>query len=277
MSRKLSPSLSSLQRKASQKISYLKKQGLNPIFVEAYTPFRSTQTVKDMSARERKAYQGRLSRFVNTEYTVLSSGEPVKKSVLENIEKYRKQYNERAAKLSAQIDARTKGTGIRSRWGSVEEYTSREYGNVMLNGEPVGGTFVTGRVKPLEVTEAPKTLASALNREKTFKKMASKSRDDERRSSIRESAVRMLLMNGDVATARRVRNMRNDQFDVLTINTNFFDLVKEMYEPETYSDYGSMREMSTGELYQYRMEMGFNQYGDQGINDLISMVKTEIK
>lgn len=272
---KLGAKLSALQSKADRKVKYLVSKGASVYQINEYTSYLTRPEVEQMNRRERYNYYRRLQTFVNTDYVVLQSHEVVEKVVLTRTQKYMAQYNERAARLRKQVNARTEGTGLRDRFGTVEQYTSSVAGDLRLNGNRVGGTFVTGRISPLVMGKLPTTRANALKREEAFKRMASESADSRRRKAVRDSAVKMLLMNGDTETARRIRAMSNERFDVLSLNTNFFDVLKSEYDPDSYSDYEKMKGMSSAELFQYRTELGFST-GNPELNDIIDLVNQEI-
>lgn len=231
-------SLSTLQKRARDKESRLRKKGASADAIGSVSPRRAWADVKGMSVNEQRAYGAALMQFNHRSnaYRVLPHGGVIAKRDVLAQSVYIKGINERREQEAARIDAIGVANvpGARNIYGSIQErqrervlrekddsgrYTGRRH-------EYLGDVYGVSKVN--EPTVPPKDRQTAEKRLDMFIEMAQRSYD-ERRENLRESVRSMLEGSGAEELAEFIDGMTDTQFDVLTQRTNFMDELSATY------------------------------------------------
>ena len=240
------------------------------------SPRLAADVVASMSPRQQRAYVKRLEQYTSrsTSFETLLDHSLISKASVRRMEAMRQTYNRMAEARERRIDRLTRGTSIRERFGTVEEARQAVQGNLTLNGQRIGGTLSMGRTAKLEKMEPPRSPGAAQRREKMLRDMTRAGADDDRRRLVRRTVQQMLLLQGDVRTANRIRNLSNDQFDVLTTVTDFMNLLTTKFDSGDYTD--DLLRMTNGELRENLSTQATAHGDNQQLNDLIDLVRAEI-
>lgn len=238
---KLPQWLRGVQKRARDKESRLRRRGANPAEVAAVSPRLDAATVASMSARQQRSYAVRLEKFISRKerFVVGTAGEILSEARLNSlINTYKAQYNRTAALNERRINTAVAGTPL-ARFGTVSEAGQRaKRGGITLNGQRIGGTYVAGMVSRIGDMEEPRSREAATRRANMFKDMARAGATADRRKLVRSSVEKMLTINGQDDLAARVASLSDTQFDVLTVVTNFMDLIKTEYAKNYHKDKG---------------------------------------
>lgn len=245
--------------------------------VAAVSPRLDAASVASMSARQQRAYVKRLEGFVSRQnsYEVALNRELISSSSVRRMESMRQTYNRMAEARERRIDRLTKGTTIRERYGTVGEARMRQQGDLTLNGQRIGGTLSMGRTAKLGKMEPPATARSAQRRERMLRDMTRAGADSDRRKLVRRTVEQMLLLQGDVTTANRIRNLSNDQFDVLTTVTNFMSMLTTKFDSGDYTE--DQLGKSNAELRADLVAQATADVDNQSLNSIIDLVRAEIR
>lgn len=222
--------LSRIQKRTRDKEYRLRRKGADPAEVAAVSPRLDASIVATMSARQQRSYAARLEKFNSRRerFVASGSGELISEARLNaSINAYKARYNRVAALNERRINKSVAGTTL-ERFGTVREAAQRGEG-LTLNGQRIGGTYVAGMVSRLGDMEPPASREAARRRAAMFKDMSRAGATAERRRLVRDSVDKLLRTNGQGELADSVRELSDAQFDVLTVVTNFMDLIKTEY------------------------------------------------
>lgn len=246
-------SLSTLQKRARDKESRLRKKGASADAIGSVSPRRAWADVKGMSVNEQRAYGAALMQFNHRSnaYRVLPHGMVIAKRDVLAQSVYIKGINERREQEAARINAIGVANvpGARNIYGSIQE-RQRER---VLREKDDSGRF-TGRIheyvgdvygvsKVNEPTVPPKDRQTAEKRLDMFIEMAQRSYE-ERRENLRGAVRDMLEGCGAEELAEFIDGMTDTQFDVLTQRTNFMDELSATYGRYAGFKSGSAKEMA---------------------------------
>ena len=250
-----------LQKNVRDKEYRLRKKGAADSSAALNSPRQPWSSVKTMTKSQLNAYGRELERYKAREnrLVVLKSGETISKSTLDKIDELTAKWNARARAERERIGGLTEDASdiIKKR---IEQNRSRLRGTVF------------GSIADLENLEMPTTVAAAKYRLAQLEDMNNLS-FAKRRAGQRRNMVSILDQMGEYGLATMVRNMTNNQFDVLSATKNIWEWINMYYKPKEakgredagrFDDMGHERVASMiYEAKNYDKEARYIKVGDQ--------------
>lgn len=230
MSRKRTQ-LQQAQRRARAKVRSLKARGATEAEIGA-TPVLSWSEVQALSPAQRGGYYQKLKSFNQTRMHVLESGEIIKESVLLKIKRDAREINRRAMAEMKRIDAikiNPSAPGASNISTIAQRQKESRITDAGGKAHYIRGT-VYGSLTSIQVSEEPSTRRAAKYRAEAMAR-AARITFDRRRAVLRDSVCEMLERIGDPDMAKVIRDMSDDDFDVLTQRTIFVDTLAVAYSP----------------------------------------------
>lgn len=205
-----------LQKNARNKEYRLRRRGGSGADVAAESPRVAWGEVLSMTQGERRRYANALRSYNSREnrYVILPSGQPVEKALMDRIDDLTAKWNSNAAKERRRIEklART-------------EVSESKRKRARLRGS------VFGSISELENLEPPRNRAAAEKRARDLERMVGL-KFSRRRTMQRNNMVNIMNQLGLTSLANQVHNMTNNQFDVLQMSTNIWDVLSLYYIPK---------------------------------------------
>lgn len=205
-----------LQKNARNKEYRLRRRGGSGADVAAESPRVTWGEVLSMTQGERQRYANALRSYNSREnrYVILPSGQPVEKALMDRIDDLTAKWNSNAAKERRRIEklART-------------EVSESKRKRARLRGS------VFGSISELENIEPPRNRAAAEKRARDLERMVGL-KFSRRRTMQRNNMVNIMNQLGLTSLANQVHNMTNNQFDVLQMSTNIWDVLSLYYIPK---------------------------------------------
>ena len=205
-----------LQKNARNKEYRLRRRGGSGADVAAESPRVTWGKVLSMTKGERQRYANALRSYNSREnrYVILPSGQPVEKALMDRIDDLTAKWNSNAAKERRRIEklART-------------EVSESKRKRARLRGS------VFGSISELENLEPPRNKAAAVKRVRDLERKVGL-KFSRRRTMQRNNMVNIMNQLGLTSLANQVHNMTNNQFDVLQMSTNIWDVLSLYYIPK---------------------------------------------
>lgn len=205
-----------LQKNARNKEYRLRRRGGSGADVAAESPRVTWGEVLSMTQGERQRYANALRSYNSRKnrYVILPSGQPVEKALMDRIDDLTAKWNSNAAKERRRIEklART-------------EVSESKRKRARLRGS------VFGSISELENLEPPRNKAAAEKRVRDLERMVGL-KFSRRRTMQRNNMVNIMNQLGLTSLANQVHNMTNNQFDVLQMSTNIWDVLSLYYIPK---------------------------------------------
>lgn len=277
-SAKLPPWLSRLQKNTRNKEYRLRRQGADPSQVAAASPRVSAREVARMTPAEQRAYGIRLQSFNSVDnryYVYRRTNALIEYNTARQLDALQSRYNASMAARERRIDAATAGTPIRTRFGDVETAIRERGGSLRArSGAQIGGAQVAGAVRRVDMT--PRSQEEAERRIRTLERMNDPMQEVEKRELVRENYRKMLYLMGLNDVADRLQYLTPMQLDVLTVVTNFSELVVTPFDSKDYDEY--LRTMYTNEeLAQMQQLQRVSEDRHAQMNSLIDLVMDSIR
>lgn len=224
-----------MQRRAKAKIRRLKAKGASAESL-AGAPVLSWQQVQQLTPSQRGGYFQKLRSFTSTRSHVLATGTVIKESEFKrakaSLPDVIRAGNRKAQAEARRIDAiripnvpgADSFTTIRQRQLEKKIERPGKKGRYHLRGTVYGMLADLDVPEDLPQSSVERRAEAAAAR--LYTAMA------ERRRTLRDSVIEMLLRIGDEDGADIVRSLSDDAFDVLTQRSTFVDELSAAYAPE---------------------------------------------